>query len=434
MSGEAPHDAERIKALKSLPYAGLAARRSLKGRGGIPIRARTQVPRRPVKAIGTEREFMPWSNQSGGGGPWGGGGGNSGGPWGQGPRGTGGGPQGTPPDLEAILRRGQDRLKRALPGGGGGGFAIGILIIAVLVVFWAFKSIYTVQPDELGQELFLGKPKTTVEEPGLHFMWWPIEQVEIVQTQQIREAIGSFSNSTNDESQMLSGDQNIIDVDFTVIWRVTDPKKFLFNIDDPEQMVRSVAESAMREFVGRTPDEEVRTGGRQKLEESVQKVTQTTLDAYNAGISVVGVQLEKADPPAEVADAFEEVQRAQQDQDRFQREADAYANKKLGDARGEASRLREEAQGYKQSVIAQAQGEAARFVSVFNEYKKAEDVTRKRLYLETMEKVLGHSNKIIIDEKNGQGIVPYLPLDQLMKQSLPKLPSQSVTNGQGMSK
>jgi membrane protease subunit HflK len=393
------------------------------------------MPRRPVEAIGTEREFMPWSNQSGGGGPWGGGGGNSGGPWGQGPRGTGGGgPQGTPPDLEAILRRGQDRLKNAFPGGGGG-FAVGVLIVAVLVVFWAFKSIYTVQPDELGQELFLGQPKEAVEEPGLHFMWWPLEHVEIVQTQQIREAIGSFSNNSSDESQMLSGDQNIIDVDFTVIWRVTDPKKFLFNIDDQEQMVRSVAESAMREFVGRTPDEEVRTGGRQKLEESVQKVTQTTLDAYQAGITIVGVQLEKADPPAEVADAFEEVQRAQQDQDRFQREADAYANKKLGDARGEASRLREEAQGYKQSVIAEAQGEAARFISVYDEYKKAEDVTRTRLYLETMEKVLGHSNKIIIDEKNGQGVVPYLPLDQLMKQSLPRPPSQqSLTNGQGVSK
>jgi membrane protease subunit HflK len=377
---------------------------------------------------------MPWSNQSGGGGPWGGGNGG-GGPWGQGPRGGGGGgPQGTPPDLEAILRRGQDRLKNAFPGGGGGSFAAGILIVAALVVFWAFNSVYTVQPDELGQELFLGQPKEAVEEPGLHFMWWPLERVEIVQTQQIREAIGSFSNSTGDESQMLSGDQNIIDVDFTVIWRVSDPKKFLFDVDDQEEMVRRVAESAMREFVGRTPDEEVRTSGRQKLEESVQKVTQTTLDNYKAGITIVGVQLEKADPPAEVADAFEEVQRAQQDQDRFQREADAYANKKLGDARGEASRLREEAEGYKKSVTAQAQGEAARFVSVYNAYKTAEDVTRKRLYLETMEKVLGSSNKIIIDEKNGQGVVPYLPLDQLMKQPLPRLPSQSLTNGQGASK
>jgi membrane protease subunit HflK len=375
---------------------------------------------------------MPWSNQSGGGGPWGGG--NGGGPWGQGPRGPGGGgPQGTPPDLEAILRRGQDRLKRAFPGGGGG-FAIGVLLIAALVVFWAFKSIYTVQPDELGQELVLGQPKEAVAEPGLHFMWWPIEQVQIVQTQQIREAIGSFSNSANDESQMLSGDQNIIDVDFTVIWRVTDPKRFLFNIDDPEQMVRSVAESAMREFVGRTPDEEVRTGGRQKLEDAVQPVTQTTLDAYKAGISIVGVQLEKADPPAEVADAFEEVQRAQQDQDRFQREADAYANKKLGDARGEAARLREEAEGYKKSAIAQAQGQAARFVSVYDEYKKAEDVTRKRLYLETMEKVLGQSNKIILDEKNGQGVVPYLPLDELMKKPLPRLSSSNAANGQEVSK
>ncbi len=379
---------------------------------------------------------MPWNNQSGGGGgPWGGGN-NGGGPWGQGPRGTGGGggPQGSPPDLEAILRRGQDRLRRALPGGGGSGFAIGMLIIVVLLVLWAFKAVYTVQPDELGQELLLGQPKQAVEEPGLHFMWWPVEQVQIVQTQQIREAIGSFSNGNADdsESQMLSGDQNIIDVDFTVLWRVTDPKKFLFNIDDQEQMVRSVAESAMREFVGRTPDDQVRTSGRQKLEDLVRKVTQSTLDAYNAGITVVGVQLEKADPPAQVADAFEEVQRAQQDQDRFQREADAYSNKKLGDARGEASRLREEAQGYKQSVIAQAQGEAARFTSVDDAYQKAKDVTRKRLYLETMEKVLGGSNKVILDFKNGQGVVPYLPLNDLMK-SAPDFTS-GKSNGQGTSK
>jgi membrane protease subunit HflK len=197
-------------------------------------------------------------------------------------------------------------------------------------------------------------------------------------------------------------------------------------------MVRSVAESAMREFVGRTPDEEVRTGGRQKLEDSVQKVTQTTLDAYGAGITVVGVQLEKADPPSEVADAFEEVQRAQQDQDRFQREADAYSNKKLGDARGEAARLREEAQGYKQSVIAEAQGEAARFVSVYDEYRKAEDVTRMRMYLETMQQVLGQSNKVILDTKNGQGVVPYLPLSELMKKAPDLRPAKA--NDQDTSK
>jgi membrane protease subunit HflK len=214
---------------------------------------------------------------------------------------------------------------------------------------------------------------------------------------------------------MLTGDQNIIDVGFTVIWRVTDPKRFLFDIDQQQEMVRRVAESAMREFVGRTPDERVRTGGRQELEDTVGKVTQGTLDAYGAGVTIVGVQLEKADPPTEVADAFEEVQRAQQDQDRFQREADAYSNKRLGDARGEASRLREEAQGYKESVIAQAEGEAARFISVFDEYRNAEDVTRKRIYLETLEKVLDRSNKIILDTKGGESVVPYLPLNELMK-------------------
>lgn len=361
---------------------------------------------------------MPWNNQNDGGGPWkptdknep-----NKGGPWGQGPKGPRGGGPGTPPDLEEILRRGQDKLRQALPGGGGANpVFFGLLAVGVLALVLS-QAFYTVQPDELGQELRLGKPKATVSAPGLHFLMWPIDTVEIVSTTQNREQIGSSNAPTasgRKEGQMLSSDQNVVDVNFTVIWQVADPKKYLFGVDSQRDMVRMVAESAMREYVGRATGESVRTGRRQELEDQVRTQTQSTLDSYGAGVTIVGVQLEKADPPAEVADAFEEVQRAQQNQDQFQREAEAYANKRLGEARGEASRMREEAQGYKQSVIAEAQGQASRFVSVYNEYAKAKDVTRERLYLETIEQVFGKSRKIIM-EPGGQGVVPYLPLNDL---------------------
>ena len=346
---------------------------------------------------------MPWNNNPGGG------------PWGQGPR-QSGGP--TPPDLEELLRRSQDRLKNALPSGGRGNMlllgAAGVAIVAI----WLMNAIYTVQPEQLGQELLFGKPKAQVSEPGLHFHWWPLETVEKVSTAQQKLLIGAGGarRTAGDLSLMLSGDQNIVDVEFTVIWRVVDPKKYLFNVADPEAFVRRVSESAMREFVGRSRADDVRTEKRAEVEDAVRMQVQNTLNNYNAGITIIGIQLEKADPPAEVADAFEEVQRAQQDQERFQREAEAYANKRLGEARGEASQIREQAQGYKQSVIAGAQGEAQRFVSVFEEYAKAKDVTRKRLYLETLERILKGSNKIILENNEGaSGVVPYLPLNELRR-------------------
>jgi modulator of FtsH protease HflK len=365
---------------------------------------------------------MPWNNQNDGGGPWKPSDKNNG-PWGQGPKEPkGGGPGGTPPDLEEILRRGQERLKQAMPGGGGANPVFFGLLGAGVLALWLMQAIYQVQPDELGQELLLGKPKEEVSMPGLHFHFWPFEKVEIVSTTQQREQIGSSNAATQSgrkEGQMLSGDQNVVDVNFTVLWSVNDPKKYLFGVNSQPEMVRMVAESAMREFVGRSNAEEVRTEGRQKVEDAVRTQTQATLDGYNAGVTIVGVQLEKADPPAEVASAFEEVQRAQQNQDQVQREADAYANKRLGGARGDASQMREEAQGYKQSIVAEAQGQAARFVSVYDEYAKAKDVTRERLYLETIEQVFSKSRKIVM-EPGGQGVVPYLPLSELQAPAKPK--------------
>ena len=352
---------------------------------------------------------MPWSNNSGGGG-WKGGGG----PWGSGPQQRG--PQ--PPDLEELLKRSQDRLRNVLPGGGRSNALVVVLVVAALAVIWIYNSLYMVQPDELGQELVFGKPKTEVSTQGLHFIFWPVETVEMVSTRVQRESIGAADSARRTGSEgnlMLSADQNIVEINFSVLWRVNDPKKYLFDVNEPEAFLRRISESAMRELVGRSSAEEVRTERRAEVEEGVRALLQSTLDAYESGISVVGVQLERADPPMEVADAFEEVQRAQQDLDRFQREAEQYANKRLGDARGEAAQITEAAIGYKQQVVAQAEGESQRFLSVLAEYQRAEGVTRTRLFLETQERVLRDSNKIILDESAGPGVLPYLPLDQLMR-------------------
>ena len=354
---------------------------------------------------------MPWNNQSGGGG--------GGGPWGSGP--GGGGPQ--PPDLEEMLRKGQDRLKSVLPKGAGNRFLVPVIALAV-GAFWLSQAVYQVQPEEVGVELLFGKAKDDLSEPGIHFQWWPIETVETAPAQEEnQENIGVFAASNSrrvgtDMSLMLSGDQNIVDIDFTVLWRIKDPRAYLFKVADQRAVVRAAAESAMREFVGRSLADAVRTDNRAQVEGAVRTLIQTTLDSYDSGIVITGLNLERAAPPTEVLDAFEEVQRAEQDRDRFQQEAEAYANRRLGEARGEASKIVEEAKAYKERVIAEAQGEAARFISVFQEYDKARDVTRQRLFLETMERILGRSNKIIIENgAGGSGVVPYLPLPEVQKRA-----------------
>lgn len=359
---------------------------------------------------------MPWSNQSGGGGPWGGGGGNGGnggggGPWGQGPRGPNG-PGNTPPDLEDIIRRGQDRLKRALPGGGGASPAMFGLIALVLVALWLFQAVYTVQPDELAVELRFGKPKDEVSEPGLHFHWWPIETVEKATVAERLINIGD-ARQGNSTGHMLSGDQNIVDVRFSVAYQVNDPRAYLFNVSDPDSTLRQIAESAMREVVGSRPAQDIYRDDRQGIAESVRGIMQQTIDEYGAGLAITAISIEDAAPPREVADAFEEVQRAEQDEDRFVEESNQYSNQKLGAARGEGAQIREEAAAYKNRVVQEAEGEAQRFISVYDEYAKAPDVTRKRLFLETMEGVLKGSNKVIVEQGNGQGVIPYLPLPEL---------------------
>jgi membrane protease subunit HflK len=352
---------------------------------------------------------MPWNNQSGG--PWGGGSGG-GGPWDQGPRGPSG-PQGTPPDLEEIIRRGQDRLKQALPGGGGFSPAMLGLVVLAVIVLWLFKAIYTVQPDRVAVEMLFGKPKPELSEPGLHFHWWPIETVEEATIAERLIEIGEARGGST-SGLMLTGDQNLVSVKFSVAYQVDDPIAYLFNVDDPDGMLRQVAESAMREVVGRRPAQDIFRDDRQGIADDVRATVQTALNNYGAGLTINAISIEDAAPPREVADAFDEVQRAEQDEDRFVEEANQYSNQKLGQARGEAAQIREAAAAYQSRIVLEAQGEAQRFISVYEEYAKAPEVTRKRLYIETMEEVLKGSNKVIMDEGT-PGVVPYLPLNELRR-------------------
>jgi membrane protease subunit HflK len=377
---------------------------------------------------------MPWSSQNGGGG--GGGWKGGGGPWGQGPTGGGGG--GQSPDLEELLKRSQDRLKQAMPGGGmsGGLLALIILVGIAVVGFYAFTV--SVQPNQRGVVLRFGELNRTLT-PGLKFRWpYPIEQVYLPAVTNVnREEIGMrtassanfFGNGGADmqvrdveeESLMLTGDENIVDVDFVVLWRIKDAANYLFNIQNPEGGVKDVAESAMREIVGQNNIQPILTRSRRETEESVQALMQATLDSYSAGVEITQVQLQKVDPPQEVIASFRDVQAARADQERLQNEADAYANRVVPEARGDAQRILQAAEGYKEQAVAESVGRTERFLKIYDEYAKAPDVTRKRMFLETMERVLGSTDKIIIDQgAQGSGVVPYLPLNELNRTQRPE--------------
>lgn len=362
---------------------------------------------------------MPWNKDDEGGGgqgPWGQGGGQ--GPrnprnqnnWGGGNRGPG---SNLPPDLDELLRRGKDSLKGALPGGGSGR-ASWLFPIVLAAAFMAFNSVYQVQPDERGVVMRLGKYNRTAD-PGLHFALWPIERMEKPKVGSVRQInIGTENN----EATMLTSDKNIISVPFSVFWQISDAKSYLYNIADPEEVIRNVAQSAMREVVGQTKAQPLLTNGKDLVAADVMQITQTLLNEYNAGVTVTAVNLGDVQPPGEVANAFAEVVRAGQDQQRLINEADQYKNQKVRIAEGEAAKLVEDAQGYKASVVADAQGEAARFISVYDQYKNAKDVTRERMFLETMEVVLGRTNKIVIQGgKDGPGVVPYLPLPEIQNRA-----------------
>ncbi|MDR3517017.1 MAG: FtsH protease activity modulator HflK [Azospirillaceae bacterium] len=367
---------------------------------------------------------MPWSNQGGGGGgPWGSPPNNGGGPnpWGR--PGGGGGPQA--PDLEELLRRGQERFKRLLPGGMGSGRGFAV-VGAALVVIWLASGFYRVQADEQGVVLRFGQWIRT-EQPGLRYhLPLPIESVLTPKVTRVsRIEIGFRSGGENargvsgrempDESMMLTGDENIIDIQFTVLWAIKDAGQFLFKIRDPEMTVKKAAESAMREVIGRTEIQPALTEARQDIENSTRQLLQQILDQYQAGVEITQVQLQKVDPPAAVIDAFNDVQRARADRERVRNEAEAYRNNIIPVARGEVERLIQEASAYREQVVSLAQGDAQRYKSVYSAYTQAKDVTTRRLYLETMEGILRNTPKVVIDSKAGQGVVPYLPLSDLMR-------------------
>ncbi len=363
----------------------------------------------------------PWGNQSGGGR------GGNGGPWGQGPRGSGGS---NPPDLEELLRRSQDRLKRVLPGGGGGRGTSPVAIIAIIAIVVAFIAYnfftFRVDPDELGVVTRFGQINRKAE-PGLNLrLPFPIERVYLPKVTRVNSVtIGQTSDNRDvaPESLMLTGDENIVDIDFSVYWVInfteaSGTENYLFNIEDPEGTVKAVAESAMREVVGRSNIQPLLTQARQITETDVQKLMQDTLNRYGAGILITQVQLLKVDPPADVIASFRDVQAARADQERAQNEAQTYSNKVIPEARGQASQITEAANAYRDRTIAEAEGQADRFVKIYDAYRLAPEVSRKRIYLETMEGIFGGMDKIIIDESaKGAGVLPYLPLDALNRSS-----------------
>ena len=357
---------------------------------------------------------MSWQSGGGGGqGPWGGGG--SGG-------GRGGGTP--PPDIEEILRRSQDKVRRFLPKGGSGK---GIALIAIVVIVgWLLTGFYRVGADEEGVALIFGKLWAQTKS-GLHYnIPAPIGEIFTPQVTRVNRVEVGFRSSPGSrrgaarnvtpESLMLTGDENIIDIQFAVFWVIKDAAKYLFNIRNPEQTVKAVAESAMRETIGKSGFETSRTTGRGDLTDVTHKLIQKILDEYGSGIQINQVEIQKVDPPETVIDAVRDVQAARADKERAVNEATAYSNEVTQRAEGQASQIVAAAEAYEQEQIAKATGETQRFLSVYKEYLRDKDVTRRRLYLETMEEVLENMDKVLLEDTGkGTGVLPYLPLDQLKK-------------------
>ena len=350
-------------------------------------------------------------------------------PWGTPPGGGGSGNGGfrkgpTPPNIDEIINKLQSIINRFLGGGKGGAKPI-IIGLIILLIVWTLSGLYRVLPDEQGVVLRFGKfVKTT--QPGLNYhLPFPIENVLTPKVTKVNrmdigfraERDSGFSSGgvadVPEESLMLTGDENIVNIDFSVFWVIKDAGNFLFKIQDPEGTVKAAAETAMREVIARSDIQPILTEGRSLIEADTQEIIQEILDEYTSGIQITQVQTQKADPPDQVIDAFRDVQAARADMERSKNEAEAYANDVIPRARGEAAKILQAAEAYKKEVVAKAEGEASRFLSIYNEYAKAKKVTQERMYLETMEEVLADINKIIIDKNSGEGVVPYLPLQEL---------------------
>ena len=351
-------------------------------------------------------------------------------PWGTPPgsgNGSGRGP--IPPNIDEVIKKIQEFINKYLPGGKSGGLPI-ILVVSILIVIWGLSGLYRVLPDEQGVVLRFGKFTSTTQ-PGLNYhIPYPVETVLTPKVTKVnRMDIGfrserdtGFGSSTgvadvSEESLMLTGDENIVNIDFSVFWVIKDAGKFLFKIQDPATVVKAASETAMREVIAKSNIQSILTEGRSKIEIETQEIIQSILDEYESGIQITQVQTQKADPPDQVIDAFRDVQAARADMERSKNEAESYRNDVIPRARGEAARILQAAEAYKKQVVAQAEGEASRFISIYNEYALAKVVTQERMYLETMEKVLADIDKVIIDKNVSSGVVPYLPLPELKKKT-----------------
>ena len=353
---------------------------------------------------------MSWSDNNNNNNPWGSQGGGNG-------RGQG-------PDIDNVIRDLQNKFKGFMPGSFFGKLGPAVILL-VLVLIWLASGFYRVLPDEQGVVLQFGKYTTTTQ-PGLNYHFpYPIERVLTPKVTKVnRVEIGYRQSPDNrttqirdvpEESLMLTGDENIVDIDFSVFWIINDAGKFLFNVQVPELTIKSAAETSMREVIGQSKIQSIFTEGRTEIEDKARVLIQSILDDYEAVVTKTQLQTQKADPPKEVIDSFRDVQAARADLERQRNEAEAYANDIIPRARGEAEEILQNAEGYKQKVIADSEGKAARFLSIQSEYAKAPVVTKQRIFYETMESVFGDMDKIIIDKDSGQGVLPYLPLPEISK-------------------
>jgi membrane protease subunit HflK len=352
-----------------------------------------------------------------------------------------------PPNLEEILRRSQDRFRQLLPGGFASGTGVAVVIIAIIVL-WLASGFYRVLPDEVGVVRRFGAYDRTTQ-PGLNYhLPTPIESVQTPKVTRVNRTEIGFRSAENEaghtnassqvpeESLMLTGDENIVDVNCTVFWVIKDAKAYLFNIRAPEKTVKSAAESALREVIGEHPLAMELSGGRQQIEVDTEKLLQLLLDSYGSGIQATQVTLQRVDPPGPVIAAFRDVQAALADQARLQNEAEAYRNGVVPKAKGEATKIEQGAEAYRQQVTAQASGDAARFDAVYKAFKAAQDVTSERLFIVTMEEILEHSKKVIIDQasQGKSGVLPYLPLPSLTAPAPSGAPASPVAPRAGASR
>ena len=355
---------------------------------------------------------MPWKENN-----------NNNGPWGE-PNGRGDKPSKKKQSInfDTYFANLKDQIKKIFPGGGSNKKNV-LFACLIFFILWLLTGFYKVNANEQGVVLRFGEWVRTTA-PGLHYhLPYPIEIAKTPKVTKVNKTeigfrvIGTSQRMLLEESLMLTGDENIVDINFSVFWIIDDAGKFLFKLRNPEKSVKSVSESVMREVIGITPIVDALAAGRQEIEILSLKKIQKVLDNYESGVKITQLQLQKVDPPDQVIDSFRDVQRARADKEKVINEAIAYKNDLIPRARGEAEQILQEAEAYKREIVARSEGDSDRFNSVLKAYKNNEDVTRNRIYLETLEKIFQHANKVIIDTKQGSGVLPYLPLPEIQKRN-----------------